>query len=53
MLHQSLCSATGMPHSTQIRTRGRGVLFFEKSLLINDMAASGWIWRPIGAAPVW
>lgn len=37
MLHHSLCSATGIPHSTQIRTRGRGPEFFEKSFFRNDM----------------
>ena len=26
MLHQSLCSATGIPHSTQMRTRATGCL---------------------------
>jgi anti-anti-sigma factor len=37
MLHHSLCSATGIPHSTQIRTRGRGAVFFEKSFFRKDM----------------
>jgi hypothetical protein len=36
MLHQSLCSATGMPHSTQTRTRWAGA-FDEKSFLKMDM----------------
>src|SRR5260221_14101996 len=32
MLHQSLCSATGIPHSTQTRTRGLAAPgFFENS----------------------
>src|SRR5262249_42448011 len=31
MLHQSLCSATGMPHSTHTRTRTFGSAFFENS----------------------
>src|SRR5690242_6593138 len=38
MEHQSLCSATGMPHSTQICTRCLGAGGFdEKSRLRNDM----------------
>ena len=38
MEHQSLCSATGMPHSTQIRTRCMGAgAFDEKSRLRNDI----------------
>lgn len=39
MLHQSLCSATGMPHSTQIRTRWGGWVFLENSFLRIDMSA--------------
>src|SRR4026209_1634412 len=31
MLHQSLCSATGIPHSTHTRTRAFGSDFFENS----------------------
>src|ERR1043166_5939984 len=31
MLHQSLCSATGIPHSTHTRTRTLGSAFFENS----------------------
>jgi hypothetical protein len=31
MLHQSLCSATGIPHSTQTRTRFTGSDFLENS----------------------
>src|SRR6267142_1398144 len=31
MLHQSLCSAMGMPHSTHTRMRVFGSAFFEKS----------------------
>ena len=31
MLHQSLCSATGIPHSTHTRTRTFGSAFFENS----------------------
>ena len=38
MEHQSLCSATGIPHSTQIRTRCTGAgVFDEKSRLRNDI----------------
>src|SRR2546423_12565592 len=38
MEHQSLCSATGMPHSTQIRTRCMGTgVFDEKIRLRNDI----------------
>src|SRR6185295_13347725 len=42
MEHHSLCSATGMPHSTQTRTRCvvAGV-FDEKSRLRNDIQVSG------------
>jgi hypothetical protein len=42
MEHHSLCSATGMPHSTQTRTRWvfAGV-FDEKSRLRNDIQVSG------------
>lgn len=32
MLHQALCSATGIPHSTQIRTRFVGFALPEKIL---------------------
>ena len=39
--HHSLCSSTGIPHSTQIRTRfGGSVLFRPRILLSKDMAAS-------------
>ena len=38
MEHQSLCSATGMPHSTQMRTRWTGAeVFDEKSRLRKDI----------------
>src|SRR4051812_29340257 len=41
MEHQSLCSATGMPHSTQMRTRCTGAgVFCEKSRLRNDIPVS-------------
>src|SRR5205814_944542 len=39
MLHHSLCSAIGMPHSTQIRTRWGGWLLREKSFFRMDMNA--------------
>jgi hypothetical protein len=37
MLHQSLCSAIGIPHSTQIRTRFVGSVLREKSFWMMDM----------------
>lgn len=37
MLHHSLCSAMGIPHSTQIRTRWRGSALRENSFFRNDM----------------
>src|SRR5690349_24877249 len=37
MLHQSLCSATGIPHSTQMRTRWVGWDLRENSLLRIDI----------------
>lgn len=38
MEHQSLCSATGIPHSTQIRTRWAGsAVFDEKRRFRNDI----------------
>jgi hypothetical protein len=38
MEHHSLCSATGMPHSTQMRTRCLGAgEFDEKIRFRNDM----------------
>lgn len=39
MLHQSLCSAMGIPHSTQIRTRCRGSVLRENSFFRNDMGS--------------
>ena len=39
MLHQSLWSATGIPHSTQTRTRGFGA-FLEKSFEKTDILTS-------------
>jgi hypothetical protein len=39
MLHQSLWSATGIPHSTQIRIRWRGWVFFANSLSKSDISS--------------
>jgi hypothetical protein len=39
MLHHSLCSAIGIPHSTQMRTRWRGWVLREKSLFRKDMGS--------------
>jgi hypothetical protein len=41
MLHHSLCSAIGIPHSTQMRTRWRGSVLREKSLFRIDMGSPG------------
>ena len=40
MLHHSLCSAIGMPHSTHTRTRCRGSEFRENSFCHKDIVAS-------------
>jgi hypothetical protein len=39
MLHHCLCSAIGIPHSTQTRTRGFGWLF-ENSFEKNDIVTT-------------
>jgi hypothetical protein len=36
MAHQSLCSATGIPHSTQTRTRGFGGSLCPSNRFNND-----------------
>src|SRR6187551_1097308 len=40
MLHHCLCSAMGMPHSTQTRIRCLGSAFFENSLDRKDMVTT-------------
>ena len=39
--HHSLCSATGMPHSTHTRTRGFGGSVFPSSRFSRDMNPPG------------
>jgi hypothetical protein len=39
MLHHSLCSAIGIPHSMQMRTRWRGSVLREKSRFRKDMSS--------------
>ena len=50
MLHHSLCSAIGMPHSTHTRTRCRGSEFRENSFCHKDMVSSRTRWTPAGQA---
>jgi len=41
--HHSLCSATGIPHSTQIRIRGFGGSLLPNRRFSSDMPPPGWV----------